>query len=44
MRLFLINLNQAVLDEGVVISKGKQGNYISHYRSILKEGEKNVLH
>ena len=40
IRLFLISLNQSVLDEGGVISKEKQASYISHYQSILKEGEK----
>lgn len=40
MRLFLVDLNQSILDEGGVISKKKQASYISQYRAILKEGEK----
>lgn len=40
MRLFLVNLNQSVLDEGGVINKDKQADYINQYRKILKEGEK----
>ncbi|MCG6202944.1 IS66 family transposase [Psychromonas antarctica] len=40
MRLFLVNLNQSVLDEDGVISKEEQADYINQYRAILKEGEK----
>ncbi len=40
MRLFLVKLNQAVLDEDGVISKEKQADYINQYRAIIKKGEK----
>jgi len=40
MRLFLIDLNQSVLDKDGIISKEKQAHFIRQYQSILKEGEK----
>jgi transposase len=40
MRLFLVKLNQSVHDEGGSISKEKQVSYITQYRTILRDGEK----
>lgn len=40
MRLFLVKLNQSVLDEEGMIGQDKQTPYINQYRGILKEGEK----
>ncbi len=40
MRLFLVTLNQLVIDEGGIITKEQQAGYINQYRAILKEGEK----
>ena len=40
MRLFLVNLNQSVIDEEGVINKEKKAGYRNQYRAILKEGEK----
>ncbi len=40
IRLFLVNLDQSVHDEACIVSKEKQTDYISQYRKILKEGEK----
>lgn len=40
MRLFLIDLNQSVLDEDGMISKEKQAHYIRQYQCSLKAGEK----
>ena len=40
MRLFLVRLNQSVHDQSGLISKKKQASYITQYRKILKDGEK----
>ena len=40
MHLFLVKLNQSVHDKGGSISKEKQVSYITQYRTILKDGEK----
>ena len=40
MRLFLVNLNQSVIDADGALTQEKQTDYINQYRAILKDGEK----